>query len=433
MTPGRRMARAGSAPVLACELAGGAIPPVFPLAVLHLSHRAPRCHTSAGLTNQENQVGNCIRIAAALDRVLLPPRPRIFLEKSAVVPILDDGNGGALPFQHLWDKDHLRDCALQKYGVRLLENVSSVAELPQPAGLTMSLMWSRGDPNVNWTFTRLAQRSRRGHDSQGARTPVVLSELSVAKPAAGMSVPEAAADAARAVLRAHVPKWISTVVAREPFFALSSHMTPEQTCARPAPAVQARIEAIRASLGSYACLHARLEEDWFNYCCVRGSLQRGKVTAASEMEMKRNLNLHSSTYSAWVHNGATGVPPLCGALQAGRKVHAPPRQCYASAQQIAEVMLRAPGLGRGSTVFVASGASEVMLAPIAASFKIARRPQPVGGSVLLSYEDALVDRGVCERATLGFFGHELSTFSMLLHQMRSDRSATIWYNREPAR
>ncbi|KAL1498586.1 hypothetical protein AB1Y20_013901 [Prymnesium parvum] len=399
------------------------------------------CELAGGLTNQENQVGNCIQLASTLERDLVPPRPRVFLENSAAVPVLDDGNGGSLPYHRLWDLQHLRSCARKRYGVHVATDALSTQSSRHTEGMELSLMWSRGDPNVNWTFTHVSyvtRDPRKGAHtaSAGSRSPHtkhILSTVSITKPTAGMLLPEHGRAAAQAVLRERVPRAIPMVVAREPFYALSSRITPNDTCAVPSAAIRARIDTIRATLGNYACLHARLEEDWFNYCCVRGSLQRGKVTAASEMEMKRALNAHSSTYANWTKSGGPGVPPACG-VRNGHSMHAPPRHCFASADQIARVMLRTVSVARRSTVYVATGVRDDLLEPIAAHFHVARRPSSTAKDApLLSYEDALVDRGVCERAPLGFFGHELSTFSMLIDQMRSSRGGmvpTVWWNKE---
>ena len=115
-----------------------------------LPHTPPRAHTSqaeplhctltGGLTNQENQVENCLAIAALAGRALVAPQPRIW-PKSTVAT----RQAGASPFWQLWNRSHFVDCARQRYGVRIVgERVSPLAPVMhelQMSSTTSPLMW----------------------------------------------------------------------------------------------------------------------------------------------------------------------------------------------------------------------------------------------------------------------------------------------------
>ena len=244
------------------------------------SHSAPKslsCSLSGGLTNQENAVGNCIRIAQALGRTLVPPRPKVFTNTSTTYGITDEGS---LPFGGLWDLEHLRTCALKQFGVRVLTDSSSSNEHHRP-GMVATLLWSRGDPEVKWTFTTtMLERAKAGKShslsSHGGRA------VSVTKPTAGAGLPEHREALAVQALRDHIPSSTHSVVVHDAFYALSSLLAPAATCCIPSEPIRARAAAIVISLpAKYGCLHARLEEDWFNQVCETEAHRRGAQMCAA--------------------------------------------------------------------------------------------------------------------------------------------------------
>ena len=208
------------------------------------------------------------------------------------------------------------------------------------------LAWARGDVRVNWTFTRLRLPRRRhaldpggdGARAEDERAPRRVHTTTIVKPHAGGAVPEDGEAAATLALRTHIPPHEGLVVLVEPFFALSSAITPQATCCHPAAHILDAVAAIRATLPArYACLHARVEEDMYNYCCsllespAAGNSSR--VSADTEIERKRGLTRHRPAFAAWAEAGGRGDAPACSATQPP-----PPRECYTPAARIAQVM-----------------------------------------------------------------------------------------------
>ena len=134
--------------------------------------------------------------------------------------------------------------------------------------------------------------------------------VSIVKPHAGRTLPERAYTEARAALRQHIAPSVGLVVVPEPFFALTSSTSPEQTCCTPSQHILTRAAAIRDSLPpAYACLHARVEEDWFNYCCSMLETPASAVSFELERERKMGLTRHRPTFGAWIRSGARGAAP----------------------------------------------------------------------------------------------------------------------------
>jgi hypothetical protein len=139
------------------------------------------------------------------------------------------------------------------------------------------------------------------------------------------------------------------------------------------------------------------------------------MTADAEQRRRRDLNAQGAEFADWAGSGGTGQAARCNGADAP-----PPRSCYASPEQIAAAMLRT--IPEGSTVYVATGVSDLMLKGISQAYELRRRPptsnEAGGDGPKVSYADALVDREVCLRAKLDFVGHSGSTFSKLIGELR---------------
>jgi hypothetical protein len=393
------------------------------------------CLLAGGLTNQENQVGNCILIASALNRRLVLPRPLVRsvadcqhswcrLDRSDGAASLDTPDSLSSPFQQLWDVDSFRDCAFRTQHVSLVaDHKADTAVL----GMELNLTWARGDPRVNWTVTRFRSSSANGGSGGRRARPHRAHILSVAKPHAGLHVPEMRMAEASETLRRLVPPSVDLVVAPEPYFALTSALEPEATCCTPSQRLLSRVAAVRATLPrSYACLHARAESDWFNYCCSLHEWPNATVSLEGERERKRSLGRRRATFDEWARTGAIGTSPACALLRPP-----PAHTCYASPSQMAATMRREPSLPLGAVVYVASGVPDAMLSEVSRWYETRRQPAPPEGSrtALRTYEEALVDREVCRQAPLPLFAHSRSTYSMVLSRMREKLggAATVWY------
>jgi hypothetical protein len=384
------------------------------------------CLLAGGLTNQENQVFNCLLVAAALERRMIVPRPVITMDGACAHPWCQlnadqTPGGGPDAFGQLWDMERFRQCASLTHGVTLLSDTDAEhAARTARSWLKANLTWARGDPAINWTFTtHIGARPWQRH----VRT------LSITKPHAGQGLPDNRGAEARVALRRHVPRSIDLVIAPEPFFALSSSFDPNYTCLEPARHVIERADAVRSTLPQrYACLHARLEEDWYNYCCSLHELPVDAATFEGEYERRHSIYRPRAGFSVWARHGGRGAPPTCSSSQPR-----PSRSCYVEAERIAAVMRKDARLPPRSVVYVASGVSESLLSPIAEAYDV-RRQLGTKAQPVLSYEDALVDREVCRHASLPVFAHSRSTFSMILGRLReSDNSGhlvTVWYDRE---
>ena len=396
------------------------------------------CLLAGGLTNQENEVGNCLLLASALGRRLIMPRPVVALGGACGDPWCHLDAGAAPPpagarhaFGKLWDVSRFHECAARTYQVTLLSDSAAEHAALTTSWMQANLTWARGDPNINWTFTRFRHR---GGSSSTSGSQHNVHTLSVSKPHAGQQLPELRADVARDTLRRHVPRSVGLVIVPEPFFALSSRFDPAATCCEPTQRIIARANAVRATLPQrFACLHARLELDWFSYCCSLLELPTDAATLEGERERRRTLSRPRASFTTWARHGGRGNPPSCSASHPP-----PPRSCYVGAERIVETMRKDARLPPRSVVYVASGVSHSLLTAIAESFDV-RWQHPSGGEGTSkgpehspSYEDALVDREVCRHARLPLFAHSRSTFSTVLGRLRETHEggalATVWYD-----
>ena len=125
--------------------------------------------------------------------------------------------------------------------------------------------------------------------------------------------------------------------------------------------------------GSYACLHARTESDWFTFqCCTDGA------------------NTTSEHPEEWT----------CAKPSANTR-------CYMTPEKIVEV-LRAE-LPLNSSLWVSSGSSRNALKPLYESFRVSTK-DIANDSHYMDYSLAMVDQEVCKEASR-FWGLAGSTFS----------------------
>ena len=100
------------------------------------------CSLAGGITNQEDEVEQCLQIARALERGMVLPRP--FASTRSVYA----GGRGEIStdaFDALWDARALVACSSERYGVDVVEDASSFGGRP---GLEFELTeWLE-----NWTF-----------------------------------------------------------------------------------------------------------------------------------------------------------------------------------------------------------------------------------------------------------------------------------------
>ena len=296
------------------------------------------CGLAGGVTNQEIMVENCVELAVLLNRALVTPRPKVVARDTFAH--LDDDDAD---FSRLWDFG-----AFEKYtrmrGVRLVD-AASLSEAESRPTLRADLQRYHGGSERLWKFTRLL--------ANGSVVETVSAE------------PPKTMLATKDLLLSQLYDAGPVVLAAEPFQTIVHQLPSGHYCCSAAESIIARADDIRESLpASYDCLHARIEEDWYDHSVV----------------------------------------------------------------QLVEALSRAdPPVPEGRTLYIATGASEGLLAPLASRFDIRMRPphdkQEERGA-FMSYAGALVDRLVCAHAER-FFGNCVSTFSLRIYQLRQKRE-TFW-------
>lgn len=134
-------------------------------------------------------------------------------------------------------------------------------------------------------------------------------------------------------------------------------------CLVPSDSILARVNEVTPT-GPYICLHARVEQDWFLPCCNKGE--------TNELDPDDPDSWRCADHSR------------------------PPRSCYSTPRQIAEV-LQSYGVTNQATVWVASGVSNKALQPLFDVFDVRRMLSTETGN-FMDYDIALVQREVCGRS-----------------------------------
>ena len=295
------------------------------------------CGLAGGVTNQEIMVENCVELAVLLNRALVTPRPKVVARDTFAH--LDDDDAD---FSRLWDFEAFEQYTRMR-GVRLVD-AASLSEAESRPTLRADLQRYGGSERV-WKFTRLL--------ANGSVVETVSAE------------PPTTMLATKDFLLSQLYDAGPVVLAAEPFQTIVHQLPSGHHCCSAAESIIARADDIRESLpASYDCLHARIEEDWYDHSVV----------------------------------------------------------------QLVEALSRAdPPVPEGRTLYIATGASEGLLAPLASRFDIRMRPphdKQEERGVFMSYADALVDRLVCAHAER-FVGNCFSTFSIRIYQLRQMRE-TFW-------
>ena len=164
-------------------------------------------------------------------------------------------------------------------------------------------------------------------------------------------------------------------------------------CFAPSRRLAATIARHRAALPEdYACVHARTEADWYSLQCCRAETQ----------------DTSSPNPEVWT----CGTPVKDG--------------CYRTPRQIAQTLAGA-GLPPGAALWVASGAGEEALRPLAERFRVHAAERPADAADFFDYSVAVVDEAVCGGASR-FWGKTGSTFSGQVAQavMRQGGNASTY-------
>uniref|UniRef100_A0A7S4C252 O-fucosyltransferase family protein n=1 Tax=Chrysotila carterae TaxID=13221 RepID=A0A7S4C252_CHRCT len=346
------------------------------------------CHLSAGLTNQENMVENCLRIAHLLNRNLVLPSPALTAIQPNIV------SRSRANFSDLWNETHFENCARMHFNVTVenpaaLQGLASTsAEQPPEDLATLSIHLDR--QKGIWRLDPL--------DSNG----YVLEQF---------TVPWSKKDSHQEALRSLVLRNFShhkVIRVVSPFCAIACSGQRDQfarECYKPNHAIESVAEQyLRTLPAHFNCVHARVELDWLRVCC-HSALTNVSLPASATMSEARG------------HCEHTHQPPA--------------HNCYVSAHELARFLLRT--LPRNSTLFVASGADNDLLAPLASAFDVRRLPrlEPSRSAqaqtseqeqVWASYTQAMAERHVCAAADR-FFGAKGSSFTSSINTLRLARGA----------
>lgn len=300
-----------------------------------------------GVTNQQMMIWTGVHLARMLNRTLILPSVLARIPRSWSLP----NRLAVRPFDELWDADHFVECA-RGQGF-------DVVDRGFPNG-NMTVQTSRSFYIKDWGLGEDYKKSFVGIDPWGdsehaeTRMSLVVDRLS---------------NQMSTAIRVYSPWDLIT-------FEWHRKGLP---CFTPAPHLQEMVNNYKDAMQvNFECLHARVERDWFYYCC--GSWQFG---TPSSVDME-----NPGTWTC----GDNSLPPL---------------SCYKTPEQIAKYLLD-NRVEHNATLWVASGASAKMLRPLSKNFHLNFVAKNT--SHFMDYGIALVEREVCSEAQ-HMWGVQGSTFS----------------------
>ena len=358
----------------------------MPLSYVHTTTQPPndaerepsrrlQCVLVGGLTNQEQEVENCVLLAKMLRRALIAPRPIVELANSTWASLANP-QLKSHPFGSLWDATHFQRCARQ-HGVEVLDEAAQ-----QPDARIGSSVQLVADPCVGKDCWHAGHSYHQWGHAVGGKF---------------VALPSAEANHTWWRRLSHLP----SVSLTAPFYYPSPKPLEEVGCVRPARHLAARVERVNARLlahsrDGYDCVHARVEEDWLRkWCAAHGNEER--QASATVEELKHGL------------------------CRDGTRVRSP---TYLSVERVVQ-RLRAL-LPPNRTLYVSTGAPRAVLADLEAHFNVQMRAELEAARKqrenFMNYADALVDRGVCALG-LRFFssGLKTSSFASMVQKLRAGR------------
>ena len=339
------------------------------------------CSLTGGITNQAIEAQNCIAIAALVGYALVLPRPRIVTNtiyagarfdtaadwnSTVIGPGMWMGEGTA-DMATIWSVAQFMSVA-EKAGVRLVEPTGT--ERPSLAAFVPQSL-------KRWRFATLAsdgsiQHVGRHEQLQRAPMPSPSSVL-------------------HKQLRDHRCALIMT--------PMNTLITSSSPCCQPSERIQRMVVQERQRLPKhFACLHLRVEMDWLIWCCSGGLSNRQGWLGAMQ-----------NTSDAATLAGRGMCPD-------GSK---PDGGCYRNVAQVTEWLLETVKLARGTTLYVATGASLHALAPLMGAFDV-RLQAPTGRAkkdMFMDYSAALLQSHVCSLADR-FYGKRASSFTREILRIR---------------
>lgn len=344
---------------------------------LSLTHRYLVCKLSGGLTNQELEVVSCLEIAWQLNRTLVKPLPVTGLSTSSLYASPARGNITDFSgFEQLWDWATFLVCAMKTFHVSVvakLNNVNDLMSLATPDTLVDLAPWKGV-----WSI-----RTSTGSEST-VRIPTEW-------------------YARAALLRSLLSGSYKMLLVQSPFHFLPADKSKRASarCLVPGQEARASARAILARMPSrFYCIHARVEEDWYDVCCHVPQWQNHRP---------RGDFLDGKGHARACPNGAFVS-----------------RECYLSPARLAAFLLHRVPVGK--TLYVATGLPFEHLHPFSLHYTVQTRQRMSSNSRsvgFMSYLDALIDRTVCAKAHL-VVGHRSSSYSKRLASGRPLNS-TMWY------
>ena len=356
--------------------------------LFHVTNGTLLCALTGGITNQAIEAQNCIAIAALTGYDLVLPRPRIVTDTIYAGARFDtaaDWNSTVIgpgmwmgaDMSTIWSVAQFMSVA-EKAGVRVVEPTGT--ERPSLAAFVPH------DSPSRWRFATLAS------DGSIQRVSAAVTHERVGQHVGQHEQLEAPTSSPSSVLHKELRDHRCVLI-----MTPMSTLVRDAPCCQPSERIQRMVIQERQRLPEhFACLHLRVEMDWLTWCCSDGPSNR----------------------HGWL--GAMRSTPDAARIAEGKCPDGskPPKSCYKNVTQVTEWLLETVKLARGTTLYVATGASLHALAPLMEAFDV-RLQASTRDATFMDYSAALVQSHVCSLADR-FYGKRGTSFTGQILRLRGE-------------